>query len=394
MDTTPDAQLVASARQGDKEAFGRLADRYGLMAQHVAARMVADEDTARELAQEALLQAYLSLGHLKDDRAFRSWLYGIVLNICRSYIRDQKTVYFSLEAVAGGLQFGAINFSGAIPDPQQVAEEQDLQRMVWAAIEALSDANRQAALLFYYEQLSLQEIAGILGISVAAVKGRLFKARKQLREQLLAAYRELERETVIEERRIAMIKVTIADVIKQKQGDAHGTHHVVVLLDEAGRRILPIWVGPFEGEALAIGLREFPTPRPLTFPLMANLLRAAGAKVEEVRIEALKGETFYGIVKLRTGDTVREVDARPSDALALAVQMDSPIYASSQVLDRAGVALPQTGETAQMGKGLDDIIGQLEERWKPASTGRFFSQEEIDQAHRDLIAYLFGGGTD
>jgi RNA polymerase sigma factor (sigma-70 family) len=182
-----DTELVTLARSGDKNAFGRLAERYQQMARRVAACMVSDEDMARELTQEAMLQAYLSLSHLRDDAAFGNWLYGIVLNVCRSYLRDQKTV-LSWEDLEGGVRFGVLDFSDAAPDPQWAAEEQELHRKVLQAVQNLPPASQVAALLFYYERLSLQEIAAILGISVTAVKGRLYKARKRLGEQLSALY--------------------------------------------------------------------------------------------------------------------------------------------------------------------------------------------------------------
>ena len=75
---------------GDKEAFGLLVERYQQMVGHIANKMIADEWVARELAQEAILQAYLSLNHLKDASRFKSWLYGITLNICRSYLRIRR----------------------------------------------------------------------------------------------------------------------------------------------------------------------------------------------------------------------------------------------------------------------------------------------------------------
>ncbi len=146
--------------------------------------MVANEDIAQDLVQEAMLQAYLSLNHLQKDSSFKNWLYGIVLNVCRSYIRDQKAVFFSLEAMAGGINFDAIQFTGVVPDPQQVAEEQELYALVLAAVNELSEKNRMAILLFYQEQFSLQEVAAILGISVVAVKGRLHKSRSQIKAQL------------------------------------------------------------------------------------------------------------------------------------------------------------------------------------------------------------------
>ncbi len=97
-----DAGLVSLARSGDKDAFGLLIERYHQMARRVAAGVVADGGVARELAQEAMLQAYLSLDRLRDPERFQSWLYGIVLNVCRGYLRDRDTSFLSLEALACG----------------------------------------------------------------------------------------------------------------------------------------------------------------------------------------------------------------------------------------------------------------------------------------------------
>jgi RNA polymerase sigma factor (sigma-70 family) len=139
------------------------------MAQRLALGMIHNENIARELVQEAMLQAYLSLKHLKDDERFRSWFYGIVLNVCRSYLRDQKINFFSWEAVLGGVQSPALYLH---PTVQEITEARELHRLILTAVEALSPKNREATLLFYYEDLSLQEIANLLGISVTAVKGR------------------------------------------------------------------------------------------------------------------------------------------------------------------------------------------------------------------------------
>ena len=391
---TRDAELVTLACSGGKEAFGRLVERYQDMAYRIALGMVASEGIAQELAQEAVLQAYLSLDHLRDGAAFKSWLYGIVLNVCRSYIRDQKTIFFSLEDLAGGLQFGAIPFSGSVPDPQEVVEERELYRLVLDAVSALTPRNRAVVLMFYYDQLSLQEIAAILGVSVVAVKGRLHKSRRRLREQLLALYSELEPAVPVKSRRIKMVKVTVADVVKREQvGEQPGhprTHYVIVLADEAGRRALPIWVGPWEGTALAIGLREFPVPRPLTFTFMAKLLEAAGAKLEKVHIHALKENTFYAVAQLRCGDEVQEVDARPSDAVALAVLTGSPIFAAEEVLERAGVDIPaKIGETPQLGKGIDGILEELQKEWRPAQSCPRPTKEEMEKAQQELVASVF-----
>ena len=182
-----------------------------------------------------------------------------------------------------------------------------------------------------------------------------------------------------------MVKVTVFDVVKKEP-----TGHAVVLLDEAGRRALPIWIGPPEAMAIAMGLRQFTTPRPLTYSFTASLLAAAGAQIGEVRIETLRENTYFAVVQLRRGRTVREVDARPSDALALAVRTGSPVYVAEEVLESGGLDVPaEVGELAQRGRGVDNILGDLQ----PAAPVKGRTEEEVEKAHQELVAFLFGGGA-
>ncbi len=188
-DEQSDSELVLAARTGDKAAFGVLVERYLPLARRVAMRMVAHQEIAWELAQEALLEAYLSLDTLREPARFQSWLYGIVRNVCRSYLRSQKASFFSLEALSGGELYGGglygrVEFAHELRcdpelEPQALVERHELSAQVEAAIESLSPKNQAAVRLFYDEQLSLQEIATQLGTSVNVIKSRLFQARKQ-----------------------------------------------------------------------------------------------------------------------------------------------------------------------------------------------------------------------
>jgi RNA polymerase sigma factor (sigma-70 family) len=375
-----DAELVALARSGDKSAFGQLIERYQQMVKRIALGMIANEDIARELAQEAILQAYLSLDHLRDNTRFKSWLYGITLNICKSYIREQKTDPYSLEALMGGMRCDVINLSLAALDPEEAAEERELHRLVLNAVQTLSPKERAATLLFYYEQLTLQEIAAILEVSVVAVKGRLHRARKQLREQLSAVYadlRDVQYATSSEQRRKTMIKVNIVDVINLigQQGQSRCT---VVLLDEPGRRAVPIWIGQSEGVTISMILHKNPMPRPMTINFTASILAATGSALEEVRIETLKEDVFYAVAKIRSGNTTQELDARPSDALALALLMDSPVYIAEEVLEKCGIALPE-GKTLHRLEALDELSSQ---------GGEASTEEERERLYRGALRML------
>lgn len=192
MSEKSDLELISLARQGDKAAFGRLVLRYQPMAQRIAQQMLRNQDLAGDLVQDAMLQAYLSLEKLHEPKRFKSWLYGIVLNICRNELRRRKVIVFSLEAMLGDLADTPLLIDEYSPAPEQVAELKEIRAALQEAIDSLSDNNRQATLLFYDEQLSLQEIAVRLNISVGAVKGRLHKARHQLKQRLLPIRAEIQ----------------------------------------------------------------------------------------------------------------------------------------------------------------------------------------------------------
>src|SRR5215467_9000392 len=213
MTNIADSELVALARSGDKHAFSQLIERYQQMVKRIALGMVAYEEIARELAQEAILQAYLALDHLRDTSRFKSWLYGIVLNVCRSYIRDQKMNPYSLEAMMGGMYRDVLYHPSPVIDPEEIAEQRELHNTVLQAVQELSPRDRAATLLFYYEQLSMREIAAILGISITAVKGRLHRATEQLRERLLLVQADTRYESTTRDRSRTMAQVKVATVI-------------------------------------------------------------------------------------------------------------------------------------------------------------------------------------
>lgn len=400
-----DSDLVARARIGDREAFGHLIERHQPMVKRITLKMARHEYFAQELMQEAFLQAYLSLDRLRDDARFPSWLYGIALNVCRSHLRQQKMVLLSLESLMGGMRVDRALFAAQVPDPEMVVEQRELHRLVLEAVNTLSPKNRDATLLFYYEQLTVQEIAAILRISTSAVKGRLHRARQQLKLRLPSllteadpALQERARQTRIvqaRERSKEMVKVTVADVVKQTVDE--NTMYVTVLLDEAGKRLLPIWLDAVAGWSVALGMLEHSLPRPPTFAVMANLLEASGARLEAISISALKGDTYYATLTLRVGDAVREVDARPSDAISLALQMDRPIYVAEGVMEKTGInvsdqdAQPQGLGLGEIKQDLADYLQRMEEqRHSLAELSEEERQARAVEWTEKLISSVFG----
>ncbi len=110
---------------------------------------------------------------------------------------------------------------------------------------------------------------------------------------------------------------------------------VIVLLDPQQERVLPIWIGPMEGNAIAIGMEKVNTPRPMTHDLMKNLLDEFQVEVTKVVVTELKDDTFYAAIHLIVDGKELEIDSRPSDAIALAVRMEAPIYCTEKVMEAA-----------------------------------------------------------
>ena len=110
---------------------------------------------------------------------------------------------------------------------------------------------------------------------------------------------------------------------------------IVILHDDAGERILPISVGIFEANAIALQIENIPTPRPMTHDLLRNVIKDLKAAVEKIVVSDLKDKTFYALIYLRIGGELVAVDSRPSDALALALRVRAPIYVEDSVIDNA-----------------------------------------------------------
>jgi bifunctional DNase/RNase len=107
---------------------------------------------------------------------------------------------------------------------------------------------------------------------------------------------------------------------------------IVVLKDVNGSAILPIWVGIYEANAIALEIEKVATPRPMTHDLIRNLLFGLDAGVKKVVVNDLKEDTFYAVIWLERNGELISVDSRPSDALAIALRLDCPIYVAETVL--------------------------------------------------------------
>ena len=132
---------------------------------------------------------------------------------------------------------------------------------------------------------------------------------------------------------------------------------IVILRDEDGERVLPIWVGIFEANAIALQIENVATPRPMTHDLLRNVISDLKGAVEKIVVCDLKENTFYALIYVRIDSELVAVDARPSDAIALALRVSAPIYVEDAVIDSAKNLdfAPDKGDSERLTKWLENL---------------------------------------
>lgn len=157
-----------------------------------------------------------------------------------------------------------------------------------------------------------------------------------------------------------MVEKIQVDILGLSTSPASGGAYALILKEVNGNRRLPIIIGAFEAQSIALEMEGIKPPRPLTHDLMKNILESVGADLSEITISELRDGTFYAKLSLDS----QEIDARPSDAIALAVRFGAPIYVSDKVMDEAAF-LPETEEegaesSANPPKGKEVKLTKLE----------------------------------
>ncbi len=131
---------------------------------------------------------------------------------------------------------------------------------------------------------------------------------------------------------------------------------IIILRDKDGQKVLPIWVGVFEANAIALQIENVSTPRPMTHDLLKNVIQDLEATVTKIVVSDLKENTFYALIYLdRNGETIA-IDARPSDAIALALRTRVPIFVEELVIDNAKtIDTPEKADSERLQKWLESL---------------------------------------
>jgi RNA polymerase sigma-70 factor (ECF subfamily) len=185
--------LIQKLREGNQAAFKELYDQYSTLVYNVAYRMLQNKQDAEDVSQEVFFQAYKSLKSFRAESQLSTWLYRIAVNRSLNHQRKKKLErWLSLDFDGDEKSAGHINDPGTTGEnADSILEKKDTERIVQEAINSLPDQQRIAILLHRYEDLSYEEIAKIMGVTVASVDSRLHRAKQTLAKKLLSRKKDL-----------------------------------------------------------------------------------------------------------------------------------------------------------------------------------------------------------
>jgi len=292
-----DGDLVRLARDGDPVAFRLLVERHQPMVRARAVGLCANASDVDDIMQEAFLRAFIALDRLREPDRFAGWLAGIVLNVCRGLRRRDPVTL--LPDSPEPLPASAFPVQPASANGQPSADDLDRADALREAMATLPAGQRRAVFLHYYAGLP----AGQIGHQAGAARVSLHKARRRLREYLTE-----HRPDLVPRRLMTTVRIASVEHQRRRTHQMRSPSHLVVLIDDAGGRELPIW-----------------------------MLRAIGATVTGVDIDELGPEVTAARIALNGPAGPQQVNARLTDGLAVAITAGAPARVADAVMDRLAV---------------------------------------------------------
>jgi RNA polymerase sigma factor (sigma-70 family) len=349
LNASEDEVLAREAVAGERKAFVELLTRNKPLVRKLCARFEANRWEAEDLEQEIWLEAWLSINRIEKPSRFSAWLQGLALNVGRRWQRRNRRRLTPRTATSD------LNPTiGSLSQPAAAAHMNVLER--------LTERERQLIRLKYDMRLTYVEIAGELNASVLAVRSGLFRARRKLGDQAEPERRK----SMKSEAEITNLEI----ITSEGQGGARRVSGVAKLRDSlTDKHIGMVWdeaAVRLAAEALA----EQNPKRPMTHDLTQSLLDAVGARTREVEISRLTDEIYFATVRVESETGLVEVDARPSDALNLAIRAGAPIHISAEVIDAVGKSVDEFDDDLKSYQWGDEKFQRIDtERLWPLGAG-------------------------
>ena len=276
-------------------------------------------------------------------------------------------------------------------DPVVAYEAVELQDRVHRALDILSPDMRAAVWLHYVEGLTYQEVSAITDIPAGRLRVLSHRARQQLRLELADEWRpRIERRQTMVEVKLHDLKVMVRpEEAAEPLGQPRAANPrpflswVVFLKSMEDDRAFAIWVGPHEGESLAMRMADMAPPRPQTYALMVRLVEGLGAKVRAVTITDLVDDAFLARTTLQVDTRTLDFDCRPSDALNLAQRTDASIFVEESLLER--ISFEIGADIVESAKARTEaLFGTADSEDIEWRSGIDFMREQFERRQEDV----------
>lgn len=333
-----DAELVRRCRDGDREAFNALIAKYQNHVYALCCHFVGDFAAAQDLAQETFVRVYLDLQGLREVGKFPAWLGKVTTRVCqRALSRRSRLHHEDIDALPE-----SDLIDGAAESPAEASVDGETRAVVSTAVGKLPEAQRLAVTMHYTDGLSYAEIAAFLDVPTTTIRNRLHRARLQLKRGLLTmAEREFERHRLPEKfADEALHEAKVVDIIWSEGPEGDRFPVLALAPTDSPDMRLPIWVGFPEAISIHMAMTEQRSPRPMTHDLLVRVLDAANARLLKVVVSDIQDGVYMGTLLVEFGEDVKEIDCRPSDAIALAVRADLPIMIAKKVVGQEDTWTP------------------------------------------------------
>ncbi|MBT3266880.1 sigma-70 family RNA polymerase sigma factor [Candidatus Poribacteria bacterium] len=333
-----DSELVRRCRDGDREAFNALIAKYQNRVYALCCHFAGDFAAAQDLTQETFVRVYLDLHGLREVGKFPAWLGKVTTRVCHRAMR--RHARHSHEDI-GGLAEAELA-DDAAESPADASVDSETRAVVSAAVAKLPEPQRLAVTMHYMDGLSYGEIAAFLDVPTTTIKNRLHRARLRLKEGLLTMVeREFEGHRLPEEfAEEALHEARVVDIIWSEGPEGEKYPVLALAPTDSPEMRLPIWVGFPEAISIHMAMTEQHPPRPMTHDLLVRVLDAANARLLKVVVSDIQDGVYMGTLLVAFGEDVKEVDCRPSDAIALAVRADLPIMIAKKVVGQEDAWTP------------------------------------------------------
>ncbi len=337
-----DATLARKVLAGDREAFTPLLLRYYASVQKLCRRLLPSTWEAEDVAQEAALQAFLGISHLKDPTRFGAWFHAIAANLARKALRRRK---YPLNIQHDGTW--EPSWTENIMTPENAYDTREVHDAIISALSDLSPVNREIVIGFYLQGYRYDELAQLLSVPESTVRGRLFQARQHLRQTLTpiksthSSVRQPQKEHTMKESEL--VEMQRARFLFPFTPEGFASRTAIELRSRHNRQGFALYVSKAEGEILANLPNEIAPDQAANAGaqmvlqgLMFSMMRALNIQIKRIVVQRLVDSTFYATITILQRKKEKSFDARPGEALILATYTGAPIYTARSVLDMIG----------------------------------------------------------